>query len=284
MQPTPLFLPDFSLTLAAYEGGTPTGPPLLFIHGNSMAASTFQRQFAAPELQHFRLVAFDLPGHGHSPDAPATYGLPRTTALLLAAVRALGCEQALVVAHSYGGHLLAEVLPQLPRLRGALLLGAPLFGTPTQMAAGFCFDDTALLLYAPALTAAQADALARHCLRPTAPPEEVALLRAAIARTDGRMREMLGASAQAGEYADEPAHAAATPVPLAFVLGAEETLPVPAYFATLTVPTRWGPPAHVLPDAGHLPFLEQPAAFNALLLAFAAHAAGLFGQVTEQVT
>lgn len=283
MQPTSVFLPDFSLTLAAYEGGTPTGPPLLFVHGNSMAAATFQRQFAAPELQRFRLIAFDLPGHGHSPDAPDTYGVPRTTALLVAAVRALGCEQALVVAHSYGGHLLAEALPQLPRLRGALLLSAPLFGSPEQMAAGFHFDETAALLYAPALTAAQTEALARHCLRPSAPPDEIALVHAAISRADGRMRAALLASIQAGEYADEPAHAAATPVPLAFVLGAEETLPVPAYFATLTVPTRWGPPAHVLPAAGHLPFLEQPATFNALLLEFAAHTAGLLSEVTEQV-
>ncbi|RIY06100.1 alpha/beta hydrolase [Hymenobacter rubripertinctus] len=274
MRSFPLVLLGFDLTLAAYEGGTATGPALLFLHGNSMSAATFQRQFAAPELQRFRLVAVELPGHGRSPDAPAWYSLPSTVAVLTAAMKALYCTESLVVAHSYAGHLLAEALPTLPHLRGAMLLSSPLFGNPSQLAAAFHFDETSSLLYASELSSAQAEALARYCLRPNAPVDEIKLLCQAITRTDGRVRVALAASIAAGDYTDEPAQVAATPVPLAFVVGAEETLPVLAYFDTLTVPTRWGRAVHTVPQAGHMPFLENPDAFNALLLDFEAYTAG----------
>lgn len=53
----------------AYTQTSTEGPAILLIHGNSSCKEVFCKQYAAPELAEFRLVAFDLPGHGASDDA-----------------------------------------------------------------------------------------------------------------------------------------------------------------------------------------------------------------------
>jgi pimeloyl-ACP methyl ester carboxylesterase len=268
-----LTLPEVGVTLAVYEAGEPSGPALFFLHGNSLAADTFQQQLAAPELQQFRLVAIDLPGHGQSPAAPEHYAVSKMRAVVLAAIRALQLENALVVAHSYGGNLLFELLPELPHLRGLLVIGAPPVSTAPEMQAAFRLNETGMLFYAPTLSAEQADALARYCLRPAATAAEVALLAADLTRTDGRARSALGASIAAGEMTDEVAHVAHTAVPLAMVVGEFDHAINFGYFDTLVAPSRWGEALHVVAGTGHTPFLEAPAAFNQLLLTFAAAAA-----------
>ncbi|MFD2721015.1 alpha/beta fold hydrolase [Hymenobacter monticola] len=270
MRPALLPLPAFETALHTYEAGDPAGPLVVFVPGNSMGADLFQGQLQAPELQAFRLVALDLPGLGLSPRVAALYAPDRLGAALVAAVETLAeGRPALVVGHSYGGNLLLEELPRLSWLRGLLLLGAPPVGT-ADLAAAFRFDATGQLLYAPELSAAQAEALAAWCLRADAPAAEQALVAADVLRADGRVRTELAAYIGNGLLRDERAHVAATSVPLAFATGEQERALDFAYFDTLAAPTRWGQSLHLLPGAAHLPFLENPVAFNRLLLAFAA--------------
>jgi pimeloyl-ACP methyl ester carboxylesterase len=269
----PLALPTLGITLATFQSGSPGGVPLVFLHGNSLSSSVFQCQLSATELQSFRLIALDLPGHGQSADAPDFYPPPQLRQVVATAIRALGCEQALVVGHSYGGHLLLDILPDLPTLRGVFVVGTPPVSVAADLAAAFRFDETGMLFYAPELTVGQAHALASACLRSEAPAAEVTVLQAALTRADGRMRTTLGASLTAGQMVDEVRIIRTTPVPLAFVIGEAEHMVDSAYFSTLTAPTRWGVPVHEVPHAGHTPFLENPAAFNALLLDFAVHTA-----------
>lgn len=271
MKTTLLPLPAFEISLHTYEAGDPAGPLVVMVPGNSLGADLYRAQLEAAELQAFRLVALDLPGQGLSPRVPALYGPDRLGAVLVAALEALAQGQpALVVGHSYGGNLLLEELPQLPWLRGLLLLGAPPVGTAADLAAAFRLDATFQLLYTPELTAAQADDLAAWCLCAHAPAEQHALVAADVLRADGALRTALATYIGNGQLRDERAHAAATAVPLAFATGEQERGLDFAYFDTLAAPTRWGAALHLLPDAAHLPFLENPAVFNQLLLAFAA--------------
>lgn len=59
------------LTLAVTTQGDPRAPEILFIHGIRQSGLSWQRQFDAPELAGFRLVRFDLRGHGDS-DKPSS--------------------------------------------------------------------------------------------------------------------------------------------------------------------------------------------------------------------
>jgi pimeloyl-ACP methyl ester carboxylesterase len=55
------------LILAGYESGNPQGPEILFIHGFSQCSLAWEKQFSSKTLAgEFRLVAFDIRGHGAS--------------------------------------------------------------------------------------------------------------------------------------------------------------------------------------------------------------------------
>lgn len=57
--------------LAGEAQGDPQAPEILFIHGLRQSRLSWQKQFADPALAGFRMVAFDLRGHGDS-DKPTS--------------------------------------------------------------------------------------------------------------------------------------------------------------------------------------------------------------------
>lgn len=103
--------PD-GLALAACETGNPAGPEILFIHGFNQAALSWQRQFDDPALtEHFRMVAFDLRGHGASdkPPAPAHYTEDaRWAGDVAAIIAAAGLRRPLLCGWSYGGRVITD--------------------------------------------------------------------------------------------------------------------------------------------------------------------------------
>ena len=66
MHRSSLTTPD-GVPLAVYEAGDPAGPEILFIHGFSQSALSWQRQMTSAALARFRLIAWDLRGHTGCP-------------------------------------------------------------------------------------------------------------------------------------------------------------------------------------------------------------------------
>lgn len=65
-------------TLAVEERGEGK-VSLLLIHGNSSCRGVFRHQLESSLTEKYRLIAFDLPGHGESTNAPdpqRSYTLP----------------------------------------------------------------------------------------------------------------------------------------------------------------------------------------------------------------
>ena len=76
------------IRLHVREWGNARGIPLLFVHGWSQSHLCWVRQYESELADEFRVVAFDLRGHGMS-EAPAgaeSYGTGDLWALDLAAV------------------------------------------------------------------------------------------------------------------------------------------------------------------------------------------------------
>src|SRR5262245_50325688 len=111
LQPVPVPSPD-GLTLAAYAWGNPAGREIVFIHGYSQSHLSWRRQMDDAELAaEFRMVAYDLRGHGSSdqPLQPERYRDDRLWADDLAAViAAAGLKRPTLVAWSYGGRVVAD--------------------------------------------------------------------------------------------------------------------------------------------------------------------------------
>lgn len=104
------------VTLTAQSWGPPDAPPLLALHGWLDNAGSFA--FLAPLLaKHWRVIALELPGHGHAGHLPAgsTYHYLDYVSAVLAAADALQLERYSLLGHSLGagvGSLVAAARPQ----------------------------------------------------------------------------------------------------------------------------------------------------------------------------
>src|SRR5690242_3949231 len=101
------------LRLHVREWGPADGPPILLIHGWSQNHLCWARQYESALADEFRLVAFDLRGHGMSeaPLEPARYSDERLWAADVAAiVSALGLDRCVLVGWSYGAFVICDYL------------------------------------------------------------------------------------------------------------------------------------------------------------------------------
>lgn len=98
--------------LAGYETGNPLGPEILFIHGFSQCSLAWGNQFSSSELaRNFRLVAFDIRGHGASEKPP---DLSRYADDMLFAddvhciMEAFNLKRPVLVGWSYAGRIISD--------------------------------------------------------------------------------------------------------------------------------------------------------------------------------
>src|SRR5262245_38654011 len=111
LQPVAVTSPD-GIALAAYAWGNPVGPEIVFIHGYSQSHLTWRRQMDDAALSaEFRMVAYDLRGHGSS-DQPLQSERYRDDRLwandLAAVIAAAGLKRPTLVACSYGGRVVDD--------------------------------------------------------------------------------------------------------------------------------------------------------------------------------
>ncbi len=99
------------LPLNVAVGGNPDGPGILFIHGMAFNYLAFERQFNSDLAKDFKLVAFDLRGHGNSgkpwrkEDAADQNIYADDVAAVIAATN---LKKPVIVGWSYGGFVAAD--------------------------------------------------------------------------------------------------------------------------------------------------------------------------------
>jgi len=104
--------PD-GLSVAAQEWGDPDGPEIVFIHGFSQSHLSWSRQFGSKLAESFRLITYDIRGHGGSDkplDAVYYRDHKRWAAELRAVMETAGLKKPILVGWSYGGRIIAEYL------------------------------------------------------------------------------------------------------------------------------------------------------------------------------
>jgi non-heme chloroperoxidase len=121
--------------LHAREWGNPEGPTLLFIHGWAQSDLCWLNQVRGELAETFRIVTFDLRGHGLSekPTGPEHYDDGQLWADDVASViDQTGLDQPILVAWSYGGYIVADYLRAYgdTRIGGINLVGAAVILRP----------------------------------------------------------------------------------------------------------------------------------------------------------
>lgn len=109
-----------------------SGEPLLLLHGNGAMAKEMELSGLVDRLaRHYRVLAFDRPGYGHSDSAPRGNSPEAQAELLHGALDQLGIESAVVVAHSWGTLVaLALALARPQQVHRLVLLSGYYFPTP----------------------------------------------------------------------------------------------------------------------------------------------------------
>jgi pimeloyl-ACP methyl ester carboxylesterase len=242
------------------------GPPLVLVHGHPFDRSMWAPQVAEFARSGWRVIAPDLRGYGHSTVVAGTTPLETFARDLAALLDHLEVDDIVLGGLSMGGQIVMECYRQFAhRIRGLLLAdtsgqadtdeGRMLrYRTADRLLAegmaGYA-DETLATMIAPYNVAALPAVAAHvHAMMAAAPPAgAAAALRGRAARRD-YCRLLTGVS-----------------VPTLVVVGRDdEFTPVgDAEFMHRRIPDAT---LAVIDGAGHLPNLEQPAAFNNVLRAF----------------
>jgi pimeloyl-ACP methyl ester carboxylesterase len=104
--------PD-GLVVAVHEWGNPQGPELLLIHGVAQSHLSFERQFTSALAGQFRVVAYDVRGHGGS-DKPLGAEFycdgKRWADEVHAVIEAKRLRKPVLAGWSLGGRIIAQYL------------------------------------------------------------------------------------------------------------------------------------------------------------------------------
>ena len=248
-----------SLAAQDWRQGT-SGRDVLLIHGFSQSHLSWLKQVSGPLASEFRLVSYDIRGHGGSdkPLEPAFYREPQRWADEVAAViRHAGLQRPVLVFWSYAGRIALDYLGS----RGVSGISGLVFVNATSKA-----DSTVLGPATPVLRAMIQDDLAANI------DATLALLKVSTATPlpDEELRYMLAFNMVVpptiranlvGRAADYEATLRSLRVPVLAIHGDKDTINLPA-MADYTCATTRNARKIIYPGVGHMPFWEVPEAFD----------------------
>jgi non-heme chloroperoxidase len=254
--------------LAIYEWGNPAGPAVVLAHGFAQCHLCFEPQYRSSLAERFRLVAYDMRGHGASnqPGDPAAYQGDRVWADDLATVMAAKrLDRPVLVGWSMGGRVIRQYLInhgdaaiggvnfvasqviEEPRFRGP--------GAPKPLPDHLTLEeeiDNAIDFLDGCFARKPSEAVFRRALGynarvPAAVRRAIAGWTTAVPLTIDALRRVT--------------------VPVLVTHGRQDTLVLPAA-AEMTASTIAHARLSWFDDCGHSPFVEDAARFNDELAAF----------------
>lgn len=250
--------------------GAADTPGLWCLHGLGGGTHFFGALGASPTLAgQCRIIAIDQPGSGLSP-LQGAFSFDETADLVAALLKASGQGQPVyLLGHSMGTILALEVIRRAPDLAAALIcvggLPEPLPGARTRIrdrveAIRRRGADAGLAGLGSEVVAANFSNRSR-----TERPELTALFAKLFERQDAAAYASTAEALAAWTARELPPLDA---VPCLVITGEEDRYAPPdavrAFVRTLPPRTR----VEIMRDCGHLPFLEDPAAFAAIVASF----------------
>jgi pimeloyl-ACP methyl ester carboxylesterase len=262
-------------TVSYLEAGE--GPLLLLVHGMAGTARNWDAVIE-PLALHNTVVAPDFPGHGESAPGGGDYSLGSLASGLRDLMIALGHERATLVGHSLGGGVALQFTYQFPELVERLVLVSsgglgPEVGAILRAAALPGADLFIRSTAAPgsAVVGRLSGALGKIGLRPNADLAEVG--RAYSSLADADRRKAFLSTLHAVVDTDGQRVAAldrlylAENLPILIVWGERDPI-IPVGHGRAAHAQLPGSRLEVFPDAGHVPMLESPGRFAAVLQRF----------------
>lgn len=171
------------------------------IHGNSSSSKIF-KYLLSSEKNDFSIIATDLPGHGNNRNKNQReehFTLASYRAFLLNRLSDIE-ENIIIIGNSLGGHLAIEIAPELPNLKGLVLMGTPPVKKPLNFEEAWIPNEdlnTFLMENPTKENIATATAAALH------DQSHQQLLIENFQRTDSRVRKVFASELMGGNTLDQ---------------------------------------------------------------------------------
>jgi pimeloyl-ACP methyl ester carboxylesterase len=245
------------------------GPPIVFLHGTAADSRVWRTQL--DELADgFTVVAWDEPGAGGSSDPPEAFGLAQYADALAAFLSALGVGRAHVAGLSWGGVLAQELYERHPAAVATLILADTYAGWKGSLSKAECARRVVAILEQTSLPDEDFAPTLPGLFGDRAPAGLVAELDSIMA--DARAVSVRSTSlALAGD--DRRELLPQIQVPTLLIWG-ESDVRSPLHVADQLRENIPGARLVVIPGAGHVSNMEQPAAFNRAIREFCAEEGG----------
>ncbi len=252
--------PD-GVKLAVQESGNPDGRPIIFIHGLLGSRLNWEKQIESPELQRYRLITYDLRGHGLSdkPEDLEAYRDGRHYADdLVAIIKATDSKRPVLVGWSLGGVVVSNYLAAygdanigaVMYVDGVIELSAALITAHPGVYAGLASDDLKTHLNA-------IRSFLELCFhtQPERPTQELLLSNAALASwTMTRATPSMSVAAAEG--------LPKATVPVLLLYGSKDALVNPRASIARAKALNAHIQTKIYKTSGHAPFLEEARRFN----------------------
>ncbi|MGO7015429.1 alpha/beta fold hydrolase [Rhizobium leguminosarum] len=252
--------PD-GVTIAVQETGNLDGKPIVFIHGLLGSRLNWDKQTSSPELQQYRLITYDLRGHGQSgkPEGAKSYQEGRRWADDLAAVlKASDARRPMIVGWSLGGVVISSYLAAygdnaiggIVYVDGVIELNAALITPHQDVYAGLASDDLKTHLDA-------VRTFVGLCFQTQ--PETATFERLL---SNAAMASWVMTKAVPSMTVSVTEGLAKAKVPILFLYGGKDNLVKTGPSIERAKELNPSLQSKIYPDSGHAPFLEEADRFN----------------------
>jgi pimeloyl-ACP methyl ester carboxylesterase len=241
-----------------------SGSALLWLHGYPLNRSLWASQVAA--LGGWRHIVPDLRGFGETPASDKPCSMDTFADDAAALLDKLGIERAVVAGLSMGGYIAMAFARRHGRRMQALVLADTKAGADTSDAAAQRRKNAEKALAEGVGTVV--DPMVEKLLSPStlqAKPAVVTRLKEIM--RSASPRGVASALVAMAERPDSTESLAKVSVPSLVIVGRDDTLTPPAESQRISSAIP-GARLVEIPDAGHLPNLEQPDAFNSAVRTF----------------
>ena len=273
--PSDMYIETDQTRFFALSSGPKDATPVLLAHGTAAWSGFWAREVDALAEAGYRAIAFDMPPFGYSsrPD-DGDYSRRAQADRILALAKAQG-QRPVMVAHSFGAAAATEAVLRDPAAFAGLIIVDGAIGMGTTPSASLPAPLRPRVLREAALSATATNPLATKFL-----------LKQLIHRKDAATADLVnilqqpqrrtGTTAAYGDWLPsllapspdgltfDPANYADLPIPVRIIWGDRDTVTPPDQAEVLAAAIDQGP-VHYIQEVGHIPHIEAPEAFIALL-------------------
>jgi pimeloyl-ACP methyl ester carboxylesterase len=255
------------LNLAHIEKNPEAAQTIFFIHGNSGSSLTWSKQLESVLLSDFRLIAFDLPGHGFSDDSPnpdLDYSPIRLGQIMADAVSRLAVRQPyILIGFSLGTNIIGEMLYRNLTPAGIVLVSSCVINTVSDLQTVFLPNENANNFFSDSVSAENLAKLARDCFY-LPDTNEMEKFKTDFQKTKVPFRSTLMKKAGEGAVNDEIELLEKIGLSILTIFGNEDKIVNVDYLDTIPL-VIWQNAIYKLPQAGHFVHIDQAEKVNQLI-------------------